>query len=156
MALTAHDVLTKPAERRMRSGRGLRRLLNSLIFAIVRTLELRIMKRFDTVFTLSEFDKQYLLAMDTGVKAGVMPYPAGLDITERTFERQKNTILFLASYKYLRRNVEAALYFYNEVFPHVRKVIPDARFIAAGYGPPAGPDGAAGKGPRCVGPWFCR
>ena len=137
MALTAHDVLTKPAERRMRSGRGLRKLLNSLIFLFIRTLELRIMKRFDTVFTLSEFDRQYLLAMDAGVRAGVMPYPAGLDITEKTYERQENTILFLASYKYLRRNVEAALYFYNEVFPRVRKVIPEARFIAAGYGPPA-------------------
>jgi len=33
--------------------------------------------------------------------------------------------------------VEAALYIYHEVFPHVRKIIPEARFIAAGYGPPA-------------------
>ena len=137
MALTAHDVITKPAERRMTSGQGLRKLLNTIIFFFVRTLELRIMKRFDAVFTLSEYDRKYLLAMGTGVKAGVMPYPAGLDITERTFERQKNTILFLASYKYLRRNAEAALYFYHEVFPLVRQVIPDARFIAAGYGPPA-------------------
>ncbi len=137
MALTAHDVITKPAERRMKSGKGLRKMLNAIIFLFVRTLELRIMKRFDAVFTLSEYDRKYLLAMGSGVKAEVMSYPAGLDITERTFERQKNTILFLASYKYLRRNVEAALYFYHEVFPHVRKVIPDARFIAAGYGPPA-------------------
>lgn len=137
MALTAHDIITKPAERRMRSGRGLRKLLNAIIFFFVRTLELRIMKRFDAVFTLSEYDRKYLLAMGPGVKAGVMPYPAGLDISERTFERQKNTILFLASYKYLRRNVEAALYFYHEVFPYVRKVIPEASFIAAGYGPPA-------------------
>ena len=136
MALTAHDVLTKPSERRMRSGRGLRRLLDCFILAVVRTLELRILKRFDTVFALSQFDKQYLLAMDQGLKVGVLNYPAGLDITERLFERQKNTILFLASYKYLRRNVDAALYFYKEVFPLVRKSIPDARFIAAGYGPP--------------------
>jgi glycosyltransferase involved in cell wall biosynthesis len=137
MVLTAHDVITKPAERRMRSGQGLRKLISAIIFLFVRTLELRIMKRFDAVFTLSEYDKKYLLAMGSGVKAGVMPYPAGLDITARTYERQKNTILFLASYKYLRRNVDAALYFYHEVFPRVCKVIPDARFIAAGYGPPA-------------------
>ena len=154
MLLTAHDVITKPVERRMRSGRGLRKLLNGIIFLFVRTLELRIMKRFDAVFTLSEYDRKYLLAMGNGVKAGVMPYPAGLDITERTFERQKNTILFLASYKYLRRNVEAALYFYNEVFPRIRKVIPDARFIAAGYGPPADLTALQEKDPSVTVPGF--
>jgi glycosyltransferase involved in cell wall biosynthesis len=154
MLLTAHDVITKPLERRMRSGRGLRKLRDSLIFPIVRTLELWIMKRFDAVFTLSEYDRKYLLAMGTGVKAGVMPYPAGLDITERTFERQKNTILFLASYKYLRRNAEAALYFYNEVFPRIRKVIPEARFIAAGYGPPADLTALQEKDPSVSVPGF--
>ena len=154
MALTAHDVLTKPAKRRMRSDRGLRKLLNAIIFLFVRTLELRTMKRFDAVFTLSEFDKQYLLAMDPGLKVRVMHYPAGLDITERTFERQKNTILFLASYKYLRRNVEAALYFYNEVFPHVRKIIPGSIFIAAGYGPPADLTALQEKDPSVSVPGF--
>jgi len=94
------------------------------------------MKKFDTVFTLSEYDKKYLHKMDPGIAVRVMPYPAGLDMSEKSFERQKNTLLFLASYKYLRRNVDAALWFYHEVFPLVRKAVPDARFVAAGYGPP--------------------
>ncbi len=136
MALTAHDVLTKPAERRMRTGRGLRKLMNSLIFGIIRILELRIMKRFDLVFTLSEYDRQYLFAIGPGPEIRVMPYPAGLDMTGQTFERQENSILFLASYKYRRVNVDAALWFYHEVFPLVRGSVPDVRFIAAGYGPP--------------------
>jgi polysaccharide biosynthesis protein PslH len=154
MALTAHDVLTKPAERRMKSTRGLRKLLNSLILVLVRTLELRIMKRFDVVFTLSEFDKQYLLALASGLKVRVMTYPAGLDITGRTFERQKDTILFLASYKYLRRNVDAALWFYHEVFPRVRKSMPGARFVAAGYGPPSDLTALQEKDPAVSVPGF--
>ncbi len=48
----------------------------------------------------------------------------------------KNTILFLASFKYRKTNVDAALYFYHSVLPLVRKNIPDAQFIIAGYGPP--------------------
>ena len=136
MLLTAHDVITKPVERRMRAGRGLRKLLNAIIFLFVRTLERTIMKRFDRVFTLSDYDRNYLLAMAPGLNVRVMPYPAGLDITEAIYERREKTILFLASYKYLRRNTDAALYFYHEIFPRIRKVIPDARFIAAGYGPP--------------------
>jgi glycosyltransferase involved in cell wall biosynthesis len=46
-------------------------------------------------------------------------------------------ILFLASYKHRPVNVQAALWFYHQVFPLVRNAVPDARFIIAGYGPPA-------------------
>jgi glycosyltransferase involved in cell wall biosynthesis len=136
MALTAHDVYTKPAERRMKAVRGLRRLLNTAVFLFVRLLEIRTMKKADAVFTLSGYDRNYLLAMAPGLNVRVVPFPAGLDLTERTFAQQENSMLFLASYKYLRRNTEAAIYFYREIFPLVRKVFPDARFIAAGYGPP--------------------
>lgn len=136
MLLTAQDVITKPAERRMRAGRGLRRLLDRLVFMVVRTLELRTMRRFDTIFTLSEYDKKYLLALGPGLNVRTNPFPAGLDITGQVYERTKNTILFLASYKYRKVNVDAALYFYKEVLPLIRKSVPEAKFIIAGYGPP--------------------
>jgi glycosyltransferase involved in cell wall biosynthesis len=136
MALTAHDVLSKPAERRMQSGRGLGKLLHSLIFMVVRRLEIRTMKRFDIVFTLSEFDKDYLLTMAPHLRVRAGAYPAGLDITDSVYERVDKSILFLASYKHRRVNVVAALFFYREVFPLVRKRLPEAKFIIAGYGPP--------------------
>ena len=136
IALTAHDVYSKPAERRMKAARGLRKLLNTSIFFVVRLLESRIMKKVSAVFTLSEYDRDYLLAMVPGIHVRVVPFPAGLDLTEKTFEQQKNSMLFLASYRFLRRNTDAALYFYREVFPRIRTVIPDATFVAAGYGPP--------------------
>ena len=154
MLLTAHDVITKPAKRRMRTGTALRKLLNSLVFMVVRTLELRTMKRFDTIFTLSEYDKEYLLAMATGLKVRAVPFPAGLDITGQTYVRKKNTILFLASYKYRKVNVDAALYFYREVFPLIRKVVPDAQFIIAGYGPPEELRSLTAKDPGVLVPGF--
>jgi polysaccharide biosynthesis protein PslH len=119
MALTAHDVITKPAERRMKSARGLKKLFPALIFVLFKALEISIIKRFDVVFTLSEYDRKYLRALGAGTKVRVVSYPAGLDVTERHYARETNSILFLASYKYLIRNV-----------------IPEARFVIAGYGPP--------------------
>jgi polysaccharide biosynthesis protein PslH len=136
MVLDAHDVVTKPAERLMKQSTGVRRPVMYLRYVAVRTLERRIVKKFDTVLTLSAFDRDYLLSMKPGLDIQVVPIPAGLDITGREFRKEENTILFLASYKYRRVNVDAALYFYREVFPLVRKSIPDAKFIVAGYGPP--------------------
>jgi glycosyltransferase involved in cell wall biosynthesis len=136
MVLDAHDVITKPAERLMKKGRGLSRLLLALRYWCIKNLELRIARRFDMVFTLSEYDRNYLVHMEPRLKVKTIPIPAGMDITGRTFDRAKHTILFLASYKYRRVNVDAALFFYREVFPLIRKSVPDARFIIAGYGPP--------------------
>ena len=136
MVLDAHDVITKPAERLMKNSRGMSRPFNFLRYLAVKTLEKRTLKKFAMVFTLSEYDRRYLLAIDPRIRARVVPVPAGLDITGSSFERQKDTILFLASYKYRRVNVEAALYFYREVFPLIRKRVPEAKFIIAGYGPP--------------------
>ncbi len=136
MVLDAHDVITKPAQRSMEHSAGLGRLILALKYLMIQALERRTVRKFDMIFTLSEFDKDYLLAMDPHLKVKTVPIPAGLDITNRAFERRKDTILFLASYKYRKANVEAALYFYREVFPLVRKEVPGARFIIAGYGPP--------------------
>jgi glycosyltransferase involved in cell wall biosynthesis len=136
MILDAHDVITKPAERALRETKGIGRIPGWSRYAAVRAAESRIARRFDSVWTRSEYDRDYLLSFEPGLKIRVVPHPAGLDITERTFERRKNTILFLASFKHRKVNVDAALYFFHEVFPRVRKSVPDARFVIAGYGPP--------------------
>lgn len=136
MIVDAHDVITKPAERNAGNARGLRKCTALLLFYAVKHLELFILNKFDMIFTRSDYDRKYLLNFKRGSVIDVIPHPAGLDITEREYGIQGNTILFLASYKYRRVNVNAVLYFYNEIFPLVREKVPDAVFIAAGYGPP--------------------
>jgi len=136
MVLDAHDVITKPAERSMRRSQGIVRLLHVFRHFLMKTVELRIVRRFDMIFTLSDYDRKYLLDMNPRLRVQTVPIPAGMDITDRIFERDENTILFLASYKYRKVNVDAALWFYRSVFPRVREAIPEARFVIAGYGPP--------------------
>lgn len=138
MVLNAHDVITKVAERRWKNSTGVRRLPDYLAYRIIKAIELRIMRKFNLVFTLSSYDRDYLLSMTPRIKVKVISPPAGLDITARCYERKKNMILFFASYKYRRVNVDAAMYFYRSVFPAVRKSVPDAKLIIAGYGPPEG------------------
>ncbi|MCL5023592.1 MAG: glycosyltransferase family 4 protein [Nitrospirae bacterium] len=147
MILDAHDVITKPAERTIGRVRGIERFLALLRYRVTRAVERRIMKRFDMVFTLSEYDRDYLLGIDAGLRVKTVPVPAGMDLAGRNVAKEADTILFLASYKYRKANVDAALYFYREVFPLVRKTRPGARFIIAGYGPPVDLTSLPGKDP---------
>jgi len=136
MVLDAHDVITKPAERAMAQKAGVGRIIARLRYLLIRGVEKRIMARFSAVLTMSDYDRSYLLAMLPGLDARTVPIPAGLDIGDRCHEREKNTILFLASFKYRPVNVQGALWFCRQVLPLVRREIPEAGFIIAGYGPP--------------------
>lgn len=138
MVLDAHDVITKPAERRMRQAQGLARLTAGLKYLLTRAVERHIMRRFASILTVSEFDRNYLLQMapELTPRVKTVPIPAGMDISNLRYESKPNTILFLAAYRHRQVNVDAALWFYREVFPLVRREIPEGRFIIAGNGPP--------------------
>jgi polysaccharide biosynthesis protein PslH len=137
MLLDAHDVITKPAERSFTNAVGVEKLFPWLIYRFIRFVECLIARRFDAVLTRSEYDSQYLRKMLPTVRSVVIPHPAGLDLKDSPNDPEGRTILFLASYKYRPVNVAAALWFYREVFPLVQSHVPDARFVIAGYGPPA-------------------
>ncbi|HBG07553.1 MAG TPA: glycosyl transferase family 1, partial [Geobacter sp.] len=136
MVLDAHDVITKPAERAFQRSRGLQRPLQFARFQVVRAAEKWIMSRFDRVFTLSEFDRRYLLLLSPAVPVVTVPIPAGLDLKPTRYPRVEQRLLFLASYKYRPENVAAALWFHRLVLPLVRREFPGAEFVIAGFGPP--------------------
>lgn len=136
LILDAHDVMAKPFARTAARGSGFAGFISSLLAWTVKSVELLIMRRFDRIITLSDFDRNYLKELWPLAPVVAVPIPAGLDITERVYERKPGEILFLASYKYRPVNVAAALWFYREVFPLVKSSVADARFVIAGYGPP--------------------
>ncbi|UPU37112.1 glycosyltransferase family 4 protein [Geomonas paludis] len=136
MVLDAHDVITKPAWRSYLRGRSAARLAQWARWRVVRLLELSIMARFDRVFTMSDFDRRYLLDLAPGLPVTTIPIPAGMDLTTTSYPRVPGRLLFLASYKYRPTNVEAALWFHAEVLPLVRREVPEAEFVIAGFGPP--------------------
>jgi len=136
MVLDAHDVITKPAERYYQRSRGAARLLQFTKLTLVRRVERLIMARFDRIFTLSEFDRNYLLTLCPTLPVAAIPIPAGLDLKPTSYLRVRHRLLFLASYKYRPTNVAAALWFHSEVLPLVRREFPEAQFVIAGFGPP--------------------
>jgi len=136
MVLDAHDVITKPAQRAYLQAKGPSRAFAFLKLLLVRGAERSIMARFQRIFTLSDFDRRFLLELAPGLPVVTVPIPAGLDLKPALHPRQEHRLLFLASYKYRPVNVAAALYFYREVLPLVRQEVPGACFVIAGFGPP--------------------
>ncbi len=134
MAIVAHDILTKPMERRFRNARGLRRYLLFLVFRFTKIFELYVFGKFDTVFVLSDYDRRYLRAIDRSLKVALLQHPYGANVTNIQFEREEKNLLFLGAMD-RGPNVEAVLYFWNEVLPLVRKEIPDVKFFIMGSRP---------------------
>lgn len=135
MFIEAHDVLSKPMERRYRNAQGITRQVWHLVFSLTRVFERAIYGKYESVFVLSEHDRRYLLSFAPFLQVEVLSYPAGLlPFSDRHFQRDDHSILFLAAMD-RGPNVEAALYFWNSILPLVRRRIPSVKFFIVGSRP---------------------
>lgn len=134
MLINAHDVLTKPMERRYRNSKGTRRLVNFVFYKITKRLECYIYSGFDVTFVRTEYDRSYLLSVCPSLNVSVLTHPAGLDISDRRFEREEKSILFLGAMD-RGPNIEAVLYFWKEILPLIRERLPDVKFYIVGSRP---------------------
>lgn len=92
---------------------------------------------FDKAFITSTSDKAYLeshagrrlddlIVIPNGVREDLLSRPA--------VEDEEDWIVFLGKMSYAP-NVDAVVYFANEVFPHVRALLPGAKFAIVGVSP---------------------
>ncbi len=134
MFIDAHDILTKPMERRFQNANGFRRIMFGLLYRAVKLVEPLLFRRYDVVFVRSEYDRQYLLSLSPSLNAQVLTHPAGMDFTDRIFAREEKTLLFLAAMD-RGPNVETVLYFWHDILPLIRKHVSDVKFYVVGSRP---------------------
>ena len=99
----------------------------------------------DAVTTVSEEDKNTILALSPGAKITVVP--SGVDTSryrpgQRDLDTGKN-ILFTGTMDY-RPNIDAMRWFHKEIFPAVVQQVPDAQLWIAGRDPVPGIKGLTG------------
>ena len=91
--------------------------------------------RFDTVLLVSPID---LAAVRKGTEAqNLILVPNGVDPDSRLVVEETpepNRIIFFGNLDYLP-NADAAIYFAREILPLVRRKVPEARFLVAGWSP---------------------
>jgi glycosyltransferase involved in cell wall biosynthesis len=150
--VVAHDELARPARHRLDLTRGrARRLTAWLSWVAISRLQHHVCRKFDRILTLSEHDRRTLLASDTRLSVGVLPFPAGIAIVgTTTTTREEHGVLFVGA-MHRDANIDAALYFCHEILPRVRAEIPAASFTIVGGGPTAEVRRLEGDGVRVTG-----
>jgi glycosyltransferase involved in cell wall biosynthesis len=93
-------------------------------------------KHADKVLTLTNQDKKKLLDIFPELDIAVVPH--GVDVEDFSFsgpEREERSVVFVGNYLHYP-NVDAALYFYREIWPLIKSQIPEIKFYVVGQGPP--------------------
>jgi len=99
--------------------------------------ELRMLGTFDKAFITSAYDKAYLERHAGRRLDNLIVIPNGVreDLFSRSLvDDEEDWIVFLGKMNYAP-NVDAVVYFANEVFPLVRPRLPEAKFVIVGASP---------------------
>ena len=132
----AHDELTRPAWHRLRLARNPRTRLGAWLYVrAAGWLQPRICRKFDRILTLSEHDRQRLLASDPALSVGVLPLPIGIDSARAARTAREEASLLFVGAMYRDANVDAVSHFCRAILPTIRTEVPTATFTIAGGDP---------------------
>jgi len=115
---------------------GLTKLLAGLDARKLHRWELATVRRFDTLLTVTERDRQILLGELPGLQR-IFAIPTSIDLFQIPpveLNPDSHNIVFTGS-MYWPPNVKAVLHFYRDIFPRVRAQMPEARFVIVGKKP---------------------
>jgi glycosyltransferase involved in cell wall biosynthesis len=133
----AIDELSKPARRRFEVAEGSwRRAAAWLTWRASIAVQRRVCHGYDAVLTMSEQDRQALLAVDRGLRTTVVPFPVVIEGGRPDdARRDRNHLLFVGA---MNRdvNIAAVTHVCRDILPLVRREYPDVRFTIAGAAPP--------------------
>lgn len=90
-------------------------------------------EKADKVVAVSEADKKEMRKLVPGLDVGIVPNGVNLDFfrVRKSWETKEPKILFIANFKWLQ-NIEAARLLISQVFPEVKKDLPQAKVWIVG------------------------
>lgn len=134
--LRAQNVESLLAERFWREGRGIERLYAWTQLAKLRRFEARACERASMCLTISDVDAERLRQLNLHIKTTVVP--AGVDTDyyrPMPGLEEPNTIVFVGSMDW-RPNVDAVLWFCDDILPRIERQIQHVKFYIVGKNPP--------------------
>ena len=97
--------------------------------------EKNIWRYFDKTYVVSPVDQHYLKSLDNNMNIEVLPN--GVDVQKYTFrlsDHQNKQICFIGNMRTFP-NTDAVVWFCREIFPMIKKEIPEAKFYIVGTEP---------------------
>ncbi len=96
----------------------------------VKDKELDVICRVDTAFVHTEVERQIVLAERPNANVHVFPYVVD-EFGRASDYESRSGVMFLGGYAHTP-NVDAAVFFAEEVMPHLRRLLPGVKFHVAG------------------------
>ncbi|MDD5447716.1 MAG: glycosyltransferase family 4 protein [Actinomycetota bacterium] len=125
------------ARKKVLEVQGLSREGISALFQLkgLKKFEFSMYRSADKILTLTPEGKEELLAIDPSLDISVVPH--GVDTNKFVPTEKKEgppTVMFLGNYPH-EPNRDAVIYFATQIWPLVKREIPDCRFLVVGRGP---------------------
>jgi glycosyltransferase involved in cell wall biosynthesis len=94
--------------------------------------------RFDHVIAVSEYDREQMKTMTDGARISVVPTGVNLDeyAAAAGASATEPLVMFLGSMDW-EANIDGVLYFCRDIWPQVKRAVPNARFRIVGRSPDA-------------------
>jgi glycosyltransferase involved in cell wall biosynthesis len=115
---------------------GLNKLKEAINLKGLKKYEFEMYRNADKVLTLTPQGKDELLAICPDLDISIVPH--GVDVDTFAFSPQaeeENSLVFIGNYLHYP-NVDAVLYFHGEIWPLLKKALPNLRFYVVGQSPP--------------------
>ncbi len=115
---------------------GLDKLKEAINLKGLKKYEFDMYRNADKVLALTPQGKDELLAICPDLDISVVPH--GVDVDTFAFSPQveeENSLVFLGNYLHYP-NVDAVLYFHEEIWPSLKKALPELKFYVVGQSPP--------------------
>ena len=91
------------------------------------------MGKSDVTVVLSKSEKEIIINENPRINVEILPYVQSINDVKKGFI-EKNDIIFIGGFAHIP-NEDAVLWFANEIFPLIKKEIPEIRFIVLGSHP---------------------
>lgn len=131
--LMPHDVLEKPARRRLDLSRGPARWLRKAVYAYTVRLEGRYMRLFDRVFAHSQYDGRLLKGLYPGISIEVLHLGLTRQLPGVNLPKGKELLFVGAMDRAV--NVQSVLFTAQELLPRLWAEFPEVTFAIVGGNP---------------------
>jgi len=114
------------------------RMFALINFAKLKKFEKKVFSRVNAVLSVSENEAAVARSQAKG-DVRVVVVPNGVDeifLNTLDVSQNKNSRIVLCASMKVRRNIEAAIWFANDIFPAIKKQVSDAEFWIVGLEPP--------------------
>ncbi|HVP35642.1 MAG TPA: TIGR03087 family PEP-CTERM/XrtA system glycosyltransferase [Terriglobales bacterium] len=129
------DVVSKEIELSISHRSGIKKWIYNVEFPRIRSYETKISSEFDETWVISKHEAELLRKYSPYSKIEVVPNGVDIDYFKPlNLEEDPYRLIFVGNLQ-IDHNIDAILYFYKEIFPVVRRKIPQTKFYIVGASP---------------------